>query len=446
MKKLICVILSVCMLCSVWSISAYAADAPAFELSDAQGDRGDTLNVKLYVRNNPGVTALRVTIAYSTDDLELVGVKDGGLFDSAISKSELDKTPAVISWFAADSKDKTESGLLATLTFEVKEKAKNSFVALSYDEDDVINEGMKNVSFETNKAMITVYDAPEETTEPDSTEAQTATAPSEQETTSPETKATDSSDAAQTTAPQTSPSETQSSPKAYKTLCYIPTAEQESSGCNYKLTIKDRDGVFHEYEMTPSAVKQNGLTVYTASVPADEYEPESVVYQVYSGETWLGQVTKTVSSLDELNGVAVGFDGTETKLTELPTNPTDEPANPTFEPTEPATSNPSAVKKSNPIKVTVKKKTVSVKKLKKKAQKVKPLTIKNAKGKVSCTLKSVPKKLKKLTKINSKGVITIKRWKKAKKGTYKIKVKISAKGNANYKSKTITKTVKIKIK
>ena len=40
MKKLICVILSVCMLCSLWSISAYAADAPAFELSDAQGERG----------------------------------------------------------------------------------------------------------------------------------------------------------------------------------------------------------------------------------------------------------------------------------------------------------------------------------------------------------------------------------------------------------------------
>ena len=412
MKKLICVILSVCMLCSLWSISAYAADTPAFELSDAQGERGDTLNVKLYVRNNPGVTALRIKIAYSDDDLELVGVKDGGLFDGAISKSELDKTPAVISWFAADSKDKTESGLLATLTFEVKEKAKNSFVALSYDEDDVLNESMKNVSFETNKAMITVYDAPEETTEL-------------------ATKATDSFDATQTTASQTSPSETQSAPNAYKTLCYIPTAEQESSGCNYKLTIKDKDGVFHEYEMTPSAVKKDGLTVYTASAPADEYEPESVVYQVYSGETWLGQVTKTVSSLDELNGVAVGFDGTETKLSELSTEPTEKK---------------STMKKANPIKVTAKKKTVSAKKLKKKAQKVKPLTIKKAKGKVTCTLKSVPKKLKKLTKVNSKGVITIKRWKKAKKGTYKIKVKISAKGNKNYKSKTITKTVKIKIK
>ena len=83
----------------------------------------ETEATQLYVRNNPGVTALRIKIAYSDDDLELVGVKDGGLFDGAISKSELDKTPAIISWFAADSKDKTESGLLATLTFEVKEKA-----------------------------------------------------------------------------------------------------------------------------------------------------------------------------------------------------------------------------------------------------------------------------------------------------------------------------------
>ena len=84
--------------------------------------------------------------------------------------------------------------------------------------------------------------------------------------------------------------------------------------------------------------------------------------------------------------------------------------------------------------------------VKKKAQTVKAITVSKAQGKVSYKLTNVPKALKKFVKINSKGVITISKWAKAKKGTYKIKVKISAAGNKNYNSKLINKTVTIKVK
>jgi C1A family cysteine protease len=142
---------------------------------------------------------------------------------------------------------------------------------------------------------------------------------------------------------------------------------------------------------------------------------------------------------------------TEPAVTEpQPTTP--EPTTPSFNPTQPSIPEPTlpklTVKKANPIKVTVKKKTVKLKKLKKKAQKVKAITVKNAQGKVTFKLvkSGIAKKIRKLVKINSNGVITIKKWKKAKKGTYKIKVKITAAGNINYNAKTITKTVKVKIK
>ena len=112
------------------------------------------------------------------------------------------------------------------------------------------------------------------------------------------------------------------------------------------------------------------------------------------------------------------------------------------------TVKPVVKKKANPIKVTVKTKTVKLKKLRKKAQKVKPFTVKNSVGKLSFKLvkSGITQKIRKYVKINSKGVITLKKWKKAKKGTYKIKVKITAKGNASYNAKTLTKTVKVKIK
>jgi hypothetical protein len=138
----------------------------------------------------------------------------------------------------------------------------------------------------------------------------------------------------------------------------------------------------------------------------------------------------------------------------ITTNPVvTEPSTPSavVDPTRPSsTSSNSKVtsKKANPIKVTVKAKTIKAKKLKKKAQKVKAITVKNAQGKVTYKLvkSGITKKIRKLISINSKGVITIKKWKKAKKGTYKIKVSVTAKGNTNYKAKTITKTVKVKIK
>lgn len=148
------------------------------------------------------------------------------------------------------------------------------------------------------------------------------------------------------------------------------------------------------------------------------------------------------------------LDPVEPEPDEPGTEPVITPDNPGTKPTDPAestdkTDNPTVKKKSaNPIKVTAKTKTVKAKKLKKKAQKIKPLKVKNAKGKVSYKLVKgkISKKIRKLVKINSKGVITIKRWKKAKKGMYKINVKISAKGNSEYKKKTITKTVKLRIK
>lgn len=138
----------------------------------------------------------------------------------------------------------------------------------------------------------------------------------------------------------------------------------------------------------------------------------------------------------------------------ITTNPVvTEPSTPSavVEPTQPSsTSSNSKVtsKKANPIKVSVKTKTLKVKKLKKKAQKVKAITVKDNQGKITYKLvkSGITKKIRKLVSVNSKGIITIEKWKKAKKGTYRIKVTVTAAGNANYNSKTITKTVKVKVK
>lgn len=107
------------------------------------------------------------------------------------------------------------------------------------------------------------------------------------------------------------------------------------------------------------------------------------------------------------------------------------------------------VKHDNLMKINSKKSiNVKAKIIKKKSVKLSIFEVYNAIGKVKYNLikSKISKKIRKLIKINSKGVITFKKWKKAKKGMYKINVKISAKGNSMYKSKSVSKTVKIRIK
>ncbi|MBQ9059856.1 MAG: hypothetical protein IJ128_01765 [Firmicutes bacterium] len=103
------------------------------------------------------------------------------------------------------------------------------------------------------------------------------------------------------------------------------------------------------------------------------------------------------------------------------------------------------LKMEQTLNVKATKKTVKVKKLKKKAQTVKPLTVKGQKTTVTYKGTAVGKKAKKALKINKKtGKITVK--KKTKKGTYKMKVTVTAAGNAKYEAATKKVTVTIRVK
>lgn len=93
------------------------------------------------------------------------------------------------------------------------------------------------------------------------------------------------------------------------------------------------------------------------------------------------------------------------------------------------------------IKVKATKKTLKVKKLKKKAQTIAAGVSVNSRGKL--TFKKVSGK-KNITVNKKTGKITVKKG--TKKGTYKVKVKVSAAaaGSYNAGSKTVTYTIKVK--
>ena len=198
----------------------------------------------------------------------------------------------------------------------------------------------------------------------------------------------------------------------------------------------------------------DGVCVYEAKIPKSFDEAGYLECQVYDGDMWICQDSYNKVKLSDFENRVVQAGETaepvtEDITTEETTKATETQLTLPTEATQPTTENVKITpKKANPIKVTAKKKSVKAKKLKKDAQSVKALTIRNAKGKVTVKLvkKGSNSKLFKLSKISNKGIITLKKWKKAKKGTYKLKVRIFAKGNSKFKSKTINKVVKIIIK
>lgn len=216
----------------------------------------------------------------------------------------------------------------------------------------------------------------------------------------------------------------------------MPVLIPDNTG-NYAVDIDDKNNLPDEIasvEPTEPMTVINPIEPAETQAVTDEYsetfvtEPQSVTEPVQS---------TYVQSTDIQPSTDPSQPDEQIVIVPQPTVP--EPTLPVVKPVN---------KKNNTIKVSVKTKTIKAKKLKKKAQTLKALTVKNAQGKVSYKLvkNGITKKIRKYVKINSKGVITISKWKKAKKGIYKIEVAVKAAGNVNYNSKAVVKTVKLKIK
>ena len=125
MKKFIAMITSIC-LCAVAFlstpalVSAVGNDEPAFIVEEVSGYAGDEVTVNISVKNNPGICAAKVTISYDGNTLELKKAENGSILGGYIP-GPVTNNPIALTW--ATLEDSTANGVLATLTFTVKENA-----------------------------------------------------------------------------------------------------------------------------------------------------------------------------------------------------------------------------------------------------------------------------------------------------------------------------------
>lgn len=135
-------------------------NSPKFMVSDINAKAGSTVKVDIAIENNPGITAFNFSVDYPSEILTLKNVEYNTLFSSKATGSKTMSSPFIISWFSALSQDETENGVVATLTFKVKDDVQpgNYNINLNYDENNVFDSSFANIKFAVDNCDVVITD------------------------------------------------------------------------------------------------------------------------------------------------------------------------------------------------------------------------------------------------------------------------------------------------
>lgn len=133
--------------------------APTFEIERVQAAPGDKdVEVTVSIKNNPGIASVLLDILYDTDNLKMTGFEYNTDIIKGSSTVPFNEkaTPPCLS-VVNGSNNFTGDGVLATLHFDVSDKAEGGYpIVISYDKNNVYNIGEENISFETVNGLIEI--------------------------------------------------------------------------------------------------------------------------------------------------------------------------------------------------------------------------------------------------------------------------------------------------
>lgn len=119
---------------------------------------GDTVQVKIDLKNNPGLASLKFNVNYD-DVLTLTNVEFNSEFGAYVTAPQPYKNPQTVSMISPLA-DISVNGTFCTLTFAVSENAEDNYTAdisVTYDPDDIFNSDYENVAVNIVNGGIKVY-------------------------------------------------------------------------------------------------------------------------------------------------------------------------------------------------------------------------------------------------------------------------------------------------
>ena len=127
---------------------------PMFIVSTATVHAGQTAEITLEMKNNPGIVAAELEISYDSSVVELVNVEDAGLM-GGYEGSETYSNPFYVSWLQNDPNNK--NGVLATFTFKAKADCEaGTSSAVSVTVKSATDTDLDPVTFAKNDGSVTV--------------------------------------------------------------------------------------------------------------------------------------------------------------------------------------------------------------------------------------------------------------------------------------------------
>ena len=161
MKRTISLLIALVLLITVIPLgNVTAVGEPTFEVSTVAGNKGDTVTVNINMLDNPGIATIRINLTYDSSALELLSTANGtAMGDAMYLGGPIANNPYVFTWTSLE--DQKGSGLLATMTFKIKDSATidHHDITLTYDPEDLTAGDAMNpdrVHFEVVNGGVTV--------------------------------------------------------------------------------------------------------------------------------------------------------------------------------------------------------------------------------------------------------------------------------------------------
>ena len=146
--------------CTVYVMVAVDETIPVITVDGIEEIKnGEIFDVNISLKNNPGITSMRLNLAYDTSVMELTDVTDAGVLGDSLHSEDYSGNEYVLYWDNGTSKtDFTVDGNIATLTFKVKDNASSGDypLTISYKSQDIINSDIIPVSFDVVNGFVTV--------------------------------------------------------------------------------------------------------------------------------------------------------------------------------------------------------------------------------------------------------------------------------------------------
>lgn len=316
MKKIISTIIAVAALTIPFSVMETSAADTASEIKVAtvSAEAGSEIDVPVEITSNEGIVAISFTIEYDTDALELVSVKDCGLFADAsyTPGGDLTAVPFRVMWENALATDNyTDIGSVAVFHFNVLDTAESglSEIKINVEADNTFDVNMDDVAFESVNGGIEI--AGEETT---TTTTETTT------TTTTTTATTTTTEETITTTEETTTTETTTTTttEATTTTTEETTTESTTTTVSETTTTTTEKYFASEDELCNMAIEdykqKTGTTPAKAEATTNADGTLSIVLTDESGKVLDTYV------IDPVTGIGTSSDGSEVNLPQTGNN------------------------------------------------------------------------------------------------------------------------------